>query len=225
MKKLKLGDKVLTKGGKYEPIYSFGHKSDKNGQYVELVTESTKLSLTKDHMVFVKGGRSVPASNVKVGDSLELASGEYEAVDTIRYVMSDGAFAPFTSSGTIVVNGVVSSSFVAFQGSETLLIGSTNTGLTYQFLAHTFELPHRLWCKYVSGCKSERYTEDGVSVWVDVPHKAAHWFLRQNATVMYMVSIPLLAAFIVLGHPSWLFMIVLALRISRRPHLVQPKLS
>jgi hypothetical protein len=192
MKKLKLGDKVLTKGGKYEPIYSFGHKSDKNGQYIELVTESTKLSLTKDHMVFVKQGRSVPASNVKVGDWLELASGEYEAVDTIRYVMSDGAYAPFTSSGTIVVNGVVSSSFVAFQGSETLLIGSMDTGLTYQFLAHTFELPHRLWCKYVSGCKSERYTEDGISVWVDVPHKAAHWFLRQNTTLMYMVSIPLL---------------------------------
>eukprot|EP00547_Thalassionema_nitzschioides_P003168 CAMPEP_0194211888 /NCGR_PEP_ID=MMETSP0156-20130528/11295_1 /TAXON_ID=33649 /ORGANISM="Thalassionema nitzschioides, Strain L26-B" /LENGTH=899 /DNA_ID=CAMNT_0038939575 /DNA_START=94 /DNA_END=2790 /DNA_ORIENTATION=+ len=176
MKDLKLGDLVSIEGETYEKVYSFGHYSPYvQAEYLQLSTASRKLEISKDHMVFVEGGRSLPASSIKLGDKIETSSGEYNAVESIEKVVRQGAYAPFTTSGTIVVNGVKASSFVSFQGSETLLIGGVDSRLTYQFLAHSFEMPHRVWCSYFSSCSVEYYTEGGVSTWVSLPYHVAKW--------------------------------------------------
>ena len=90
----------------------------------------------------------------------------------------------------------------ALQDSETLKIAEIDTGLTFQFLAHTFERPHRLWCLHLSNCEEVQYTTEGISLWVDVPHKVARWFLDQNSVVMVVVALPLLGLFAVLANPA-----------------------
>lgn len=202
MKDVMLGDKVMVEGGKYEPVYSFGHYAPElKAEFIQLVTESTKLELSSDHMVFVDGGRSVPASHVRVGDKLQLASGLYDDVRTVQIVVREGAYAPFTASGALIVNGVKASSFIAFQDSETLQIAGVDTGLTFQFLAHASEAPHRVWCQYFSSCSEEQYTSEGISLWVAAPHKAGLWFIDQNSVVMAVLAVPVLAYLALLAYP------------------------
>ena len=202
MSDIKLGDKVLVQGGKYETVYSFGHLARQvEATYLQFVAAGFVLEISKDHMVFVEGGRSVPASIVKVGDKLLLTNGNAATVNAIRSVRKQGAYAPFTASGTVAVNGVVASSFIAFQDSETLKIGDIDTTLSFQFLARTFETPHRMWCQYVSACTEEKYTVEGVSLWVDLPHKLALWFLGRNRSAMALLSVPLCVMFVCFMYP------------------------
>ena len=203
MKDIKLGDKVLVQGGKYEAVYSFGHRDEGTPtQYLNIGTAAGALVISNDHMVFTEGGRSVPASQVKVGDKLQLAEdGDLATVTDIHVVNKQGAYAPFTASGTVIVNGVKASSFIAFQDSECLLVAGVNTGLTFQFLAHTFERPHRFWCQYMSKCSEERYSDEGISLWVDIPHKAGVWFVNQNGAVMSVVVVPVLACVAFFAYP------------------------
>jgi hypothetical protein len=226
MKDTKLGDKVLVEGGEYESLYSFGHYAqDVEAQYVKLVSNTNSLEISKDHMVFVEGGRSIPASHVKVGDKLELADGNLVTVKEIGVVQRQGAYAPFTASGTVIVNGIKASSFVAFQNSETLLIAGFDTGMTFQFLAHFFETPHRVWCKYASTCTEEEYTANGVSTWVDVPHKVAIWLTNQDSNLVS--TVPVLVLFCLFANPGTsLFAIAVLLLASRRftMKVVPPKI-
>ena len=210
MDSLALGDRVMVDEGRFEPIYSFGHRHENvKAEYLRIVTERrVYLDISKEHMVFVEGGRSVPASMVRIGEKLQLANGKSDVVIEITGTEMTGAYAPFTPSGTLIVNGVKTSNFIAFQDNDTLEIAGFDTGLTYQFLAHTFELPHRLWCGYISSCKTERYTPDGVSTWVALPHDAARWFLAQNSLVMAILAVPTLAFFAVLGNPITLLIAV-----------------
>mmetsp|Transcript_32279 Transcript_32279/g.53362 ORF Transcript_32279/g.53362 Transcript_32279/m.53362 type:complete len:427 (+) Transcript_32279:834-2114(+) len=203
MANIKLGDKILVQGGTYEPVYSFGHRDESSEvDYLTIVTSAPRpLEISKDHMVFLQGGRSVPASRVIVGDQLDLANGKFTTVRSIRNTKKKGAFSPFTSSGTVVVNGVKCSNFIAFQNSETLSIAGMDTGLTFQYFAHTFEGPHRLWCSYFSECKEEIYTAEGISTWVDLPHRMAQWFVEQNTVLMVVSSVPVLIFFAMLAYP------------------------
>ena len=187
MRDLQLGDRVLV-GRTYEPVYSFGHRLGSTvAEYLSILP--FKLEVSKDHMVFVEGGAAVPASTLKVGDRLENG----ERITAIRRVDRAGAYAPFTPSGSIVVNGVRASSFIAFQDSSHLKVGSFVSPLSYQWLAHTFEAPHRIWCVHLgaSSCLKERYTDAGMSVWVKVPLDVATWLLDQHALIVAVVLVPL----------------------------------
>ena len=141
MKDLKLGDKVLVDDqGTYEPVYSFGHYSRKvEATYLRFIATGNdryrlhSLEMSQSHLVFLEGRRtSVPASHVQVGDKLLLVAAGAGTSDTksnivvvvleIQVVKRRGAYAPFTPSGTVVVNGFKASSFVAFQNSTSLHI-------------------------------------------------------------------------------------------------------
>jgi len=212
MKELKLGDSVLVRGGFYERIYSFGHnQAESKSEFLRLTTASTYLELTKDHMVFVEGGHSVPASLIKVGDRVETSSRNYSVVKLIDRVVRKGAFAPFTPSGSIIVNGVAASSYVALQDSETLVIGGFDTNLKFQSLAHSFEIPHRFWCSYISSCLKEQYTVTGISHWVSFPLHVAKWILGQHPSLIFLLSLPL---FIILSTLSNLKILTLCLTIG-----------
>jgi len=196
MDQLELGDKVLADNDVYEEVYSFGHHNkDMQGEYLQIATVSKrKLELTPDHMVFVEGDHAVPASAVEVGDKLMVSGGQLDVVKSIKTVVRKGAYAPFTASGTLMVNDVKSSSFVAFQGAEYLQLGGTSTFLSYQWLAHAFEAPHRLACR-MGLCQTESYTPEGVSRWVYAPLKISQWFLQQSPVVMAMMVLPLVTLF------------------------------
>ena len=67
------------------------------------------MEISHDRLVFVRTNvvarRSIPASSVVVGDELFTSDGAAK-VTKIARITRRGAFAPFTGSGTLVVNGV-----------------------------------------------------------------------------------------------------------------------
>jgi len=201
MRDISLGDKVLVDTHKYEPVYSFGHRSPfMETIFLRISTVSHQLVITGDHMVFLENGESVPASHVQINDKLQLAENESELVTDIETIKKRGAYAPFTASGTIIINGVKTSTFVAFQDSKTLVLSGVDTSISFQFIAHTFELPHRLWCHYLSDCLEEHYTADGISTWVALPHTFSLWFLKQNDFVTIVLAVPFLLFLGILGN-------------------------
>ena len=197
---LKLGDKVLVSGNKYEEIYSFGHRhEDSIGRYLQIHSRDAKtpLEMSPDHMVQLEGGSFVPASHLEVGSKLVQHDGSSTVVEDIREVESRGVYAPFTESGTIVVNGIVASTFVAFQNSAHVKLGeSVELPISFQWMAHAFESFHRLVWRVVGGSgywSLETYTNDGVSRWVDLPHRFAEWLWVQHPFVIVSIVTPVCA--------------------------------
>jgi Hint module len=189
MDDLKIGDRVLVDTtGNYEEVFSFGHYDPSRiGEY--LLIQPFNLEMSKDHMIFIAGGSAVPASHLKVGDQLE--SGD--RITAIKHVTRKGAYAPFTRSGSIVVNGVRASTYISFQMSKTLLVGGFPTPFTFQWLSHAFHAPHRIWCIHygASSCKEEKYNQSGLSSWVESPFHIANWLLRQPPWILAILIIPL----------------------------------
>jgi hypothetical protein len=132
-------------------------------------------------MLFVNG-RAIPASLVRIGDLLSLAtpktSSTVRVEKKIGTVVRQGVYAPFTPSGTLVVNKMLASTFVAFQVSDVVMLGGgrIRTPLTFPWLAHTFESLHRTICSVAPRvCQRERYSSNGVSLWVYLPFKVTEW--------------------------------------------------
>jgi hypothetical protein len=200
MNDLSLGDRVMISGNQYETVYSFGHFDPHlTADYLRISTHSASLEISRDHMVLKEQGRFVPASTLNIGDYLNLADGTMEKITSIKTVFRKGAFAPFTSSGSIIVDNVVVSTYVAFQGSEKLKIAGVSSGLPWHWLAHSFELPHRLWCSYIESCTTERYIE-GISSWVYFPFHFTNWFTNlKSKIVMIAAAMPTLMLVFILG--------------------------
>ena len=183
MKELRIGDLVLTSSNIYEAVYSFGHYNPElETEFIRITTSSScskPLEISKQHMLFVKG-KAIPASLVKEGDLLSMttpSSSSTVRVEKVGTVLRKGVYAPFTASGTIVVNGVLASTFIAFQDSDVVMLGGRiRTPLTFQWLAHMFESPHRTICSVApKWCQREQYSSTGISLWVYVPFKVTEW--------------------------------------------------
>jgi len=217
MKDLRIGDYVLVAPQRYEIVYSFGHYLEANASLVDddyLELEPSGLQLSLNHMVFRSNDKkeetAVPASMIRVGDVLlDGLVGDHHrvAVTTISRVPSNrGMYAPLTASGRIVVNGVVCSTYISFQDdSSTLLIGakqqpfpSFSTGLSFQWLCHVFELPHRLWCQYWQN-EEEQYNEHGIATSVVPQLKFFTWIFEHNHVwLQILLLIPLVTTAVAL---------------------------
>ena len=195
MPELTVGDMVLVSAGNFEMVYCFGHRQENlEAEYLQLFP--SQLEISKDHMVKIRG-RYIPASAVKVGDELETAMGKVVTVERINIIFRKGAYAPFTTSGTIVVCNVKASSYVSFQGTDTLMMGNIKTKLTFQWLAHLSQSPHRTWT-HLFGLGEETYTAEGISTWVSVLHQIGLWYLEQDAIVMSILLVPVLMCLLVI---------------------------
>jgi hypothetical protein len=184
MKDLVIGHKVLAKNNMYEKVYSFGHRdTTEKAHFLQLLP--SKLELSQDHMVFVKHKGAIPASMVTVGDILVGGS----RVEGIQEVVRTGAFAPFTPSGSIVVNGVLASNYISFQGSNVINFGSEmKTPITYQWVAHAFQAPHRIWCHWLA--HTDVLLSNGFSIWSESPFRAANWFSQQGPALKLFLFVP-----------------------------------
>jgi hypothetical protein len=196
----KLGDKVHVGNGIYEAIYSFGHFAPEEvGEFLEIRTNKNTLQITNDHMVFHAENGPLAARHLQVGDELLDGQGEKLIIQSIKSLSAEGAFAPFTASGKVVVDGILASSFIAFDNGAYL--SAAGMQFSYQWIAHSFEFPHRFICTYVSRCDTETYTAEGVSTWVDAPHQLALWMFQQSAfwqALLSALAMVLFAAFNVL---------------------------
>mmetsp|Transcript_24330 Transcript_24330/g.37003 ORF Transcript_24330/g.37003 Transcript_24330/m.37003 type:complete len:573 (+) Transcript_24330:374-2092(+) len=200
MDQLQLGDLVLTDAETYEPIYSFGHydiNAVNKAEFLQISTEQSlgSLELTPNHFVFKEGNQAVPASSLSVGDKVVMASGDSDAIVSIRTVTRKGVFAPYTYSGTIITNGIKSSSFATVQDNARYVTLGTNgiqVPITYHQLGLIFESPHRLYCRLLwlvvgrtttTTTTTESYNNEGMSVWVEQPLQLYEWLLQQSPIV------------------------------------------
>lgn len=185
MKDLQIGDWVLTnsrdnKDDYYEPVYSFGHyepRLDTKTPVLTIHTTTTSsktppLQLSPTHMIQTPTQGFVAAHTLKKGDTILHAKRHKEVIQSIQIsYKQDGLHAPFTPSGQLVVNDVQVSSFIAM----------TNYPKFNQWLAHSFEFPHRVMCHYLGSCLDETYDDEGLSsFWVTTPFRFAQWFLQQD---------------------------------------------
>merc|ERR1712048_1498267 len=166
MDEIQVGDSIKTQDGNYERIYSFGHKSqDRMADYLELSTSSaTKLTISAEHLVYERDAGFIPAADIQVGDIVLVQQEQEEeaTITRIRTVRRKGLYAPFTASGTVVVNDVLASSFIA--------IAPMKFVQNPQWVARIGELPHRVWCTLLQDCSNESYDEEGVNViWGRLP--------------------------------------------------------
>lgn len=183
MKELKIGDEVKIGESSFDRVYSFGHKSTHGTfSYLQIKTngKDSPMEISQDHMLFVVDQtttkqikRAVPASHVKVGDWLETDSGSPVLVERVTPVFREGAYAPFTMTGKVAVNGIVSSNYISFfQETDAVVIGDIKLPLTMHFVAHMFTSPLRVLT--VMGVEMEEtYTKDGLSNLIALPHAVA----------------------------------------------------
>jgi phosphate transport system substrate-binding protein len=200
MKDLKIGDQIMAADNKYETVFSFGHRdTEAITKYLQIATDAgINAELTEDHMIF-SNGKALAAEVIKVGDILDLASGEPTKVTNIRVVSRKGAYAPFTQSGVLSVNGILASSYVNMQRgtSDKTLIGGIET-ISSQFIGHISQAPHRIVCALnFNVCEAETYNSDGVSNWVSGQYAGAKWILEQNEATVAAILVP--AFFVFLG--------------------------
>jgi len=197
MRDLNIGDEVQVGRDEYSRVYSFGHY-DK-----DVVVEFLKfhitgleqpLEISKDHMIFVENRGAIPASAVNVGEELLLVNDGHNAkVIKVESVHRKGAFAPFTDSGTISVNGVISSNYITMQDDLDALTVAGVEFVSMQWIAHSFQAPHRLVCKWNEQfCARETYSKSGISKWVYGPYLTSKWFLEQHVVVLMVFTLPVI---------------------------------
>lgn len=107
-----IGDRVLVSGGAYSEVYLFTHRDSKTvyNFYRIKVSSGAVISLTGTHYIVVDGGLKT-AKSVQVGDMLTLGNGTVDVVTEIGREHMRGLFNPHTLDGTIVVDGIVASTF------------------------------------------------------------------------------------------------------------------
>jgi len=195
MDTLKIGDSVRVMGGSFAKVYSFGHYNNfQKSDYLQIqTTEGNTLEITPKHMVFVNSAgttKSIPAASIKVGDTLATNKDTTAKVSKIGTVQRKGAYAPFTMSGDIVVSGIASSNYISIMPEEELSLP-----VSMQWIAHTFNAPHRFVCTAIDFgiCENETYTQEGLSTWIALPYHAAEWLAHQSSTVKFIGSATLVA--------------------------------
>jgi hypothetical protein len=137
-----------------------------------------------------------------------LGNGGKSQVTNISLAHRAGAFAPFTESGTIVVSGIVASSYVSLQeGSGALVIGGIPI-VSMQWIAHAYQAPRRIMCKMnLDICKNETYSStSGISTWVEGPFLVSKWLLRQPTIVACILSLVAIFVAILLSGMEMIFM-------------------
>jgi hypothetical protein len=153
IKALNVGDMVLTPNG-YEKVYTIDHRHEtKATKFVQIFTELDKaLELTSEHLIFLNGRNDpVEARSIKIGDELVSFTGTKSRVVKVTQVSSvtrDGLYNPITSSGTIVVDGIATSTYTAVDltgGSNYLTISGYKLLSMHDFL-HLAMGPFRSLC-------------------------------------------------------------------------------
>jgi len=186
MKDLKIGDRVqVTENGKFDTVYSFGHfEPDSFAEFLSIqsTTTASPITISAPHMLFLNSGNAVPASYVKVGDSLRGG----ETVTKVDKVTLKGAYAPFTYTGTIVVDDVVASNYVSLTGTNTLF------GIDMHFMSHTSVTALRM--IFQQHVHKESYTEEGIASWI--PYHAAAWVAAYESEIACLVVLFSTLAFI-----------------------------
>lgn len=96
----------------YSEVFMFTHKTaEGQNAFIRVKTASgDEISLSEGHYIYANG-ILVPASRLRVGDELLLGNGKASPVASVHISVEAGLYNPQTVSGSIVVNGVVASTY------------------------------------------------------------------------------------------------------------------
>ncbi|CAF1234920.1 unnamed protein product [Adineta ricciae] len=143
---LQIGDRVrVNKNHTYEPVIAFIHaKQHGLFDFLQITTRSllsnstSVLLVSPDHLVFDFDSNIARfAGKFLVGDRLQFIENEQTVpgeIISIKLIKAQGYYAPLTPSGTIVVDGVVSSNYAT---------------VSNHALAHFFMGAYRWWVNVV----------------------------------------------------------------------------
>jgi len=155
MQDLVPGDKVLTASGEHKTMFSMNHyHRTKSTVFLRINTDlemERPLELSPNHMLFVEGAKNhpVPAISVNIGDKIWSADDGLRKVVDIGRVVRNGLYNPLTLDGTIVVDGIVASTYTSYTGSIHLKIGETNV-ISFHELMDMAIAPYRNLCAGIS---------------------------------------------------------------------------
>ncbi|XP_046353868.1 uncharacterized protein LOC124133511 isoform X2 [Haliotis rufescens] len=120
---LQIGQRVLVSLGKtgydFSTVYLFGHLQEASvAKFINIETENHTITLSPDHYLYTRKNQcwvETAAEDVATGDILlteHCNVMKEEKVTRISTSFEKGLYAPFTMTGTIVVNGVLASCYV-----------------------------------------------------------------------------------------------------------------
>lgn len=162
LKDLSEGDEVLVESPSgelaYEPVLGFLHAvsgtASDGYRYLSVTHSHGELRISSSHIVFVTRegiGRSDKfASDLEVGDQLVTVSGASKVLAIHHDAGNDGMYAPLTSSGTVVVDGVIASNYA----------GPPLKGPLPHSCAHAVFAPVRMYNKLRSWTSSQIYDQN-----------------------------------------------------------------
>lgn len=206
MEELQVGDLVLTSSGNYESVYMMDHVHPwRPTQYIQIHTWALHkpLEVSPNHLVFVEGQDfPIPALDVRVGDRMRLLTG-FTKVIKLDLVFREGLYNPLTTDGTIVVDGVVASTYSAVWGSPHFEIGGWKV-TSMQDLLHYLLTPMRAVAKRVPELL-EREPGQEFHWYSLVGRDVAHWWENQSVFLQaFLFALP----WIVYGSIQILVMLV-----------------
>ena len=189
MKDLQVGDRVLTGERTYEAVYAFAHyHPTKRAEFLHISTQpKATIEITEQHMVFLAGEKHpVRADSIRVGDILR-GDKEGLTVATIKRVQRQGVYAPLTPKGTVVVSGIVASSYISFQeGKDAMDFGALQ--VSQHIYVHTALSPFRIVCMGSPSSSTTRsfchsFDDHGMPRYVAFGIRFNRWILKQNPVV------------------------------------------
>jgi hypothetical protein len=169
MKDLKIGDSVLTASGSFKKVHTFLHRkpdtpfdhSQQPSLFLKISTEGSGIiEISPKHFIHRVGDANpVEASVISPGDYLYFIEAPGSKTTTtkqvkvlrIEPVFYNGAMAPATEDGTIVVGGIVASVYSNPRHAASDFVAFANYPIMHRaHFTHLVTTPHRLFCKHVS---------------------------------------------------------------------------
>jgi len=162
LKDVIVGQKVLTGDGQFKTVYAIDHKDpNERADFLQIYYENENntnesqapLELTPNHMIFVQGQKEpMPASSIQIGNKLETMYARGATVTKISSVKREGVWNPLTVDGTILVDGIVTSTYsVTFKKKKIAdtgiyYAGRCNLPISQHSFMHLLTYPYRVMC-------------------------------------------------------------------------------
>lgn len=240
MKDLQVGDLVVTGSEKqrYQPVYAFGHYKEKAPptEFLKIETfpfdrKKRAVEITGQHMIYLHGKPNpVRADSLKVGDVLRGDHNRGLTVTKISIVKRRDNYAPLTPHGTVVVDGIVASSYISLQefAREHIELGESGftVNLSQRVIVHVALSPYRMYCMGLTSNRCQSYNENGLPHYVAFGLKVADWGNAQHVLVQLfglMAFFVILSPFVVVEDlagpeygPTMLLVIILTFILYKR---------
>ena len=164
IKDIEVGDEVLTGSNEFKKVFTIDHKDPlRSTSFLQIYFKTTNgvthppLEITASHMLFVEGKKHpVPASKVKVDDKIKViypfgdGNSSTAPVTDIRTISRDGVWNLITTDGTIVVDGVVASTYSITFGGEIVKVGVDFKIMSHHDFLHMMMTPYRTFCTTIA---------------------------------------------------------------------------